>query len=365
MLPFPHISELDKRPTDGVVLAAPGFCKRADRAVCQKHYEHCRKKPGLHVCPFGYTTYVPKETDKPITTGIQVSGYFDRSKTSKRGSDGAFSVTFPQESFLEMAGRIYSDIVMQTDVEKSKARFDSLNKSLELQIEDANKLSHEVRNFNRDIKSSVEEINLHLNSVPNPDPGYLLERSETIFALSSLISTRLTIVDLSAGQNVIIGTKKRSQSIHAKFHKARQCLRGWALRNNGKAIELVGNSYRELDMLPVFDLLPFILIENAIKYAPPNETVTVSFDEGSSRLVVQVASLGPKVYDDEVGKLGKQRFRSRVAETVDSTGSGRGLVLAMQLADIHGLKLSFRSGAVTREVNGAPYADFTCDLMFP
>jgi signal transduction histidine kinase len=118
-------------------------------------------------------------------------------------------------------------------------------------------------------------------------------------------------------------------------------------------------------MLPVFDLLPFVLLENAIKYARDKDGVVVEFEEKDACLEISVKSIGPLVEADELPKLGKERFRSRNAEAVDSTGTGRGLLSAAEIATLHDIEMSFSSGPQVKILNGVPFSEFESKLIIP
>jgi len=360
MHPFPFVLDKDKKPEDGLVIAAPGFCSRTDRNVCSAHYSKIRGLPGLHQCPYGYSSYVPKDINHEIFTGLRIEGFYDRAKLKSRKEEGSFSPPIPRGSF---------DKIIVGLCEKMKAVRDFLDIGKELKLvqikhdqatEDAIALAHDIRNLNRDIKSAAEDINRMLEG--KVDPVRLEDLGQTIFALSSLVSTRITAVELSSFSSPVIKQTRKSQPVHNKFFKAQKCLAGWASKQSQKEIILIGVSFVELDMLPIFDLLPFILLENAIKYSPPFGKIYIQFEESDSHLHVKVKSIGPLVDSTEIARLGKERFRAKYALKADTTGSGRGLELASQIANLHDVTIHFRSSNDSQSINGILYSEFEVRL---
>lgn len=59
------------------------------------------------------------------------------------------------------------------------------------------------------------------------------------------------------------------------------------------SVNLKGESRAEIYALPVFELLPFVLIENGIKYSPSNQKIDVCFEQNGRRQSVIVKSMGP------------------------------------------------------------------------
>ena len=115
---------------------------------------------------------------------------------------------------------------------------------------------------------------------------------------------------------------------------------------------------------PIFELLPFVLLENAIKYSPPDESITVSFLEDKHGLQVIVNSIGPQLSEDEHKSLFQRDFRGTNAKKT-SDGSGAGLHFAKLVCDLHKIQISARSQRQEKlRLNGVPYSYFTVTLEF-
>ena len=93
---------------------------------------------------------------------------------------------------------------------------------------------------------------------------------------------------------------------------------------------------RDLLFLAVHNLL-----DNAIKFTRPGNTIEMrSFEDGSS-LVIEVADTGQGIAEDELAHIGEELYRGRGARGIP--GNGLGLALVQSIVNLHGGKVSLRS----------------------
>jgi signal transduction histidine kinase len=85
------------------------------------------------------------------------------------------------------------------------------------------------------------------------------------------------------------------------------------------------------------------LLDNAIKYSPTGETVTVRVDQAGDRLQVQVQDRGPGIPAVELERVGERFYRSDKARSRAAGGSGLGLSIARALVEAHGGELYVKS----------------------
>lgn len=95
-----------------------------------------------------------------------------------------------------------------------------------------------------------------------------------------------------------------------------------------------------------FDLLVLVvhnLVDNAIKFTRPGDTLEVrAFEDGAS-VVVEVADTGPGIPDDELPHVWEELYRGSSGRGVP--GSGLGLALARAIILRHGGQVALRSRA--------------------
>jgi two-component system OmpR family sensor kinase len=85
------------------------------------------------------------------------------------------------------------------------------------------------------------------------------------------------------------------------------------------------------------------LLDNAIKFSRPGDTIEVRASEDGASVAVEVADTGPGIPEDELAHVGEELYRGRAARSVD--GSGLGLALSHAIAARHGGTLAVRSRA--------------------
>jgi len=83
------------------------------------------------------------------------------------------------------------------------------------------------------------------------------------------------------------------------------------------------------------------LVDNALKYSRPGDTIEVRAFEDGPWVVVEVADTGPGVPAEELPHLGEELFRGSVTRSVE--GSGLGLALARAIVERHGGSIRIRS----------------------
>jgi two-component system OmpR family sensor kinase len=93
---------------------------------------------------------------------------------------------------------------------------------------------------------------------------------------------------------------------------------------------------RDLLFLALYNLL-----DNALKFTHPGDTVEVRAFEDGNVVVIEVADTGPGIPKDEIPRVWEELYRGREARGVP--GSGLGLALVRAVAERHGGHVSVRS----------------------
>lgn len=93
---------------------------------------------------------------------------------------------------------------------------------------------------------------------------------------------------------------------------------------------------RDLMLLAVFNLL-----DNALKFTRPGDSVEVRATEDGSAVIIEVADTGLGVPEDELPHIFEELYRGQAARGVD--GSGMGLALVKAVVERHGGTLTTRS----------------------
>lgn len=83
------------------------------------------------------------------------------------------------------------------------------------------------------------------------------------------------------------------------------------------------------------------LVDNALKFTQPDDTIEVRAFEDGTQIVVEVADTGPGVPENERGLIWDELYRGQGARGI--AGSGLGLALVRAIAERHGGRVSLRS----------------------
>jgi two-component system OmpR family sensor kinase len=83
------------------------------------------------------------------------------------------------------------------------------------------------------------------------------------------------------------------------------------------------------------------LVDNALKFSAPGDTVEIRAFEDGARVVIEVADTGPGIPQEEVPHVWDELYRGQGARGVP--GSGLGLALVQAVIERHGGRVTLRS----------------------
>lgn len=228
-------------------------------------------------------------------------------------------------------------------------------------------LMHESRRFSGDIAEYSEALLTNIKKIKEKLPNGKLANAESdaenIFYTAGLLSARMAFADLELNPKILNKQIRVRSGIYKKFHKAKRLL-SIKTKHNSLSISLIGNSTLEVETLQAFELVPYVLLENAIKYSPPNQEIKVNFSEILNReLEVIVSSIGPYVKPEETDKIFERGVRAESVMNTSISGEGLGLYLAKTLCDLNGFHISASSSQETSyTLSLMPYATFEVKL---
>lgn len=342
---FPIWDENNKVVVDGTLISASLACSKIKKKICTKHYEKIKNKKGFHVCPAGLTTF--SDGNGKLYSSFKAKNYYDITKTKKLDD---FIPTVPAAVFLDSINKSNTLIT---------SRVSSLSPENTIDSDMIDFSIHEVRRFNGTIKRLSEEILLMQNQASDA----IIKKVKSVFASSSLISVRLNAFDLEENPDVITSQSMFNNGVYKKFQKASHCLDSYAKDNNVKILPFKGKSHLTIDMYQIFDLIPFVILENAIKYSPKSQTVQVEFDEVNLNLLeVKITSKGPTSSKEELASIFTKKCRGKNATLVDGTGGGYGLYFAKTICEMHGIQIEAYSQPTEFQLEGVEYSEFYIKL---
>lgn len=219
---------------------------------------------------------------------------------------------------------------------------------------------HEVRRFSSELSTYAESLGKLITSTNQE--GQIKELSNTIFYTSGMLASRLAFTDIELNPEAIRLQLKVRTSIYRKFDKARHILIN---RARSKQVQIIfkGNSNSEFDAIEAFELVPFVILDNAIKYSPANREVTVTFTEQQRELEVTIQSCGPTVKSSELLSIFEKGFRGHNSSAA-TAGDGLGLYLAKTLCTLTSIGISAKSNQQPEfKFGGIDYSTFEITLL--
>jgi heavy metal sensor kinase len=103
------------------------------------------------------------------------------------------------------------------------------------------------------------------------------------------------------------------------------------------------------DVLPVsandaqLRRLLLILIDNALKYTPPGGRVIIQGRADQADVTISVADTGPGISPEDLPHVCERFWRADKVRSREAGGTGLGLTIAKQIADLHGARLGVQS----------------------
>lgn len=267
-----------------------------------------RMSPGWAKCPLGYhaLTRYDELGRKIIVPGIIVEG---ERAPKRKFPDYKIKFTKNQiEEFLE------PHLAFSVSVKEARDR------------EYAN-LTHDLRAISTELYHAAIAAQQHLR---DQEYGGVDGKLETVKAAQQMMSIRLDIIDYNRG----VASEQTPEDIRffPKIDKVQKCLKGQAAGRSIKCT-MTGTAYGKIHGPPIFELVPFVILENAIKYSPSKGTIQIRINEEEEKEVLRIESFGPRIKDEEKEKIFNKGFRGDAADATQQAGSGIGLYAAKRLIE--------------------------------
>ena len=85
------------------------------------------------------------------------------------------------------------------------------------------------------------------------------------------------------------------------------------------------------------------LVSNAIKDSPPRTEVVISAKKAANGVAIEVADQGYGIPEASVNRVFEKFYRIPRVQDVDVPGTGLGLALVREIAELHGGSVTLRS----------------------
>lgn len=354
---LPNINE-KKDFADGEFVQALSFCKNnyCTDKKCVKHYNElqhsitsCFKK-----CPYGLVSYVCcTDNEKIVFTSLREITRFKK-KNRKFADKQVYNPVLSESQILTLINKSLSDSKKQAE--------------LKLEIESFDSMAHEVKKLNSQIKENCDSIinlyaekNDYMTLMPEEYSG-LFEKVKSLYIISNMIMSRYSIYDYDKNPEVLSSGSQLKVSVHGKFLKCSKILKNYKKKNSHIVFE--GETHKYINCYPSFEMIPFLILENAIKYSLDGNEITVRFIDGQNSLRVEISSVGPYCPKADIDCIFQKGYRGKNAKKTGD-GSGIGLYFVKLICDLHGIGISVNSDSTTiKTIGNVPYALFTIKLVF-
>ena len=346
--PFPYISTIENPPEDGYIFRCPAFCRNNYNHKCKDYYKTIINKPGFYKCPYGFASHVINLEDSLLNlTALNIEKISLRKETLKRIRKDEVYPRLKTSDFDFIMSQ-YKDSVL-----KGIGSFFPISKDY------INDVFHELRKLNVELKTQSDYI--LRASTKYADDSLMQKRAHNILSITQLMSIRLNTFDFNMNPELTFSGPRRKLNVYEKFDKIIKCL---TLRTKQKSVFINknGNSHATIQALDIFELLPFLLLENAIKYSRENSEIDVNFNETRDLLKIEVINFGPPVKKSEIPLLLNRGFRGENAKIHSAEGTGLGLHLANAIASAHDTEMRIFPNTQTIEEKGVEQAEFIVTL---
>lgn len=340
---------VDEKFYDGEVIQVLPRCKlKYDKSPCLEFYKKLSNSPeGFYVCPSGCTVYHKVDNGKQIYYfGLLVKKHFNK-KTYIHSTDDA-ELTVVQEN-------VFLGIIHQ---QEKISRLENDLKQSEVIRRD---LFHDVRKLDSLIKSKSDALVRECEQ--NGGVSHeILNRIKNINAMSEIIACKYSVYDLVSNIGVLSMGASLPVNIYRKFDKVRYILKDY--KNKNVTIFFDGETTYEYAMnIGYADILPFLLLENAVKYTIGDHDIQVKFEEENDSLFVTIISFGPYCEESEYNSVFLRNYRGCNTLNYSSEGTGIGLYLVKEICNQFNIDISISSDFV-KYINGVKCGFFKVNLIF-
>ena len=89
--------------------------------------------------------------------------------------------------------------------------------------------------------------------------------------------------------------------------------------------------------------LLLILVDNALKYTPSGGSVTIAGSSDATQIAISVADTGAGISPEDLPHVFERFWRADKVRSREAGGTGLGLTIAKQIADLHGARSPFKA----------------------
>lgn len=310
--------DLEGNVSDGIFNNINSFCsKKINESKCQKFYKNTFKDlDGMYTCPYGFNCIKKNEN---IYNCLLIKDNFNLGKIKDKKEKLQKVFTIDEISQI-------IDINEQNILEENEREFQRKN------IDD---FLHDVTKANRLIETKISSINnKNLNNKE-------VSKIQSVDHLSDFITKRIDLYRYANNPELIKFGSFRKRDAYKLWDIYRYIFNEIAEQNN-LTIKMIkydmnGNisnsgcsNFYAKDSVTI---LPFLLIDNAVKYSKEKSSIDISFYQENDNLKrMTVTSVPAYFVEDNVEQLFERGYRSNFKGS-KSTGNGLGLSIVKLICE--------------------------------
>ena len=295
-------------------------------------------RPGWHTIDFDYVAYV---ADSALRRRCVFVGLCPREIRPRR------KLLIPN-----FYSRVEFEKYCQEELARELTHYDQAKMNLSLLVHDLRRLSTSIYHAAVEAREYAEK----------GDTRQTLVRIENCIAAQGMLKLRTDALDL------VDNTDNLSQSepvqIYRKVDKVVRCFKPLSEKKH-ISLWLDGKSYSSSTGPNIFEIVPYVIIDNAIKYSPHHGKVDVKIGDNDGLISVRISSLGPYMSQEEREKVFQRGFRGVVAQERDDSGSGMGLFLAHNIVERFEGNISIQVEEHSIETSNGPCHEITFEVNVP
>ncbi|WP_300841940.1 sensor histidine kinase KdpD [uncultured Acetatifactor sp.] len=283
-----------------------------------------------------------------LTNTLRIEDHYNRNKLFPKIKDERKEYRELSVSSVEKYADAYKEFFLSQNRYENYKRF----------IDD---IFHDIRKFNQQIKFKNDKI--YRKAQQHKRYGDILEATKGIQQLGWFLTLRLNNHDFIYNKELLSADVKSSYNIFRIIDKVKKCIKERADEKNIKIEMNASVACRDMQVYDCIELLPYIFLDNAIKYSPNGEKIHIDIDETRDSQHVKIGSIGPVVNEDEQPKLFGQGYRGENAIKSTQDGMGIGLYTAKCICELNDIKLEIASSPdIIKKVKNIEYSEFSVNF---
>lgn len=221
---------------------------------------------------------------------------------------------------------------------------------------------HEVTQINSVIRASSELLSKRSSELT--DKQSIAYHANLVHENSTILNYLIDVINYKLNPKFFLSQEKDLRNLHGKFSKI---IQSFERRKKDKRIKIILNCEVKslVNTFPIFETVPYITLDNAIKYSPKDSEIIVEIIDYSSFIRITIQNNGPYVTENEKIHLFDYSFRGKEAIKMSKIGQGFGLNFLKEIIELHNGSVKIESGDILCTVNDISIAEFKLIIEIP